>query len=145
MVICDLAVANHHVMRKHAADRLVEAATDRLFRNLEVGPGLGSSRMQLASAFSMKCNAQHAAYAWKYVRARSRSMALLHFGIFHSNSTSGSDVVFGKYIFTLVPVALTYPKSTRPPVPSPKVARSDRRRCRVRGDRWFACHTSAVT
>src|SRR5208282_5163957 len=41
-------------------------------------------------------------------------MALLHFGIFHSNSTSGSDVVFGRYIFTLWPVDLMYPISTRP-------------------------------
>src|SRR6478736_10149060 len=41
-------------------------------------------------------------------------MALLHFGIFHSNSTSGSEVVLGRYIFTLVPVALMYPMSTRP-------------------------------
>src|SRR6202022_3615986 len=41
-------------------------------------------------------------------------MALLHFGTFHSNSTSGSDMVLGKYIFTLFPVALMYPMSTNP-------------------------------
>src|SRR4029077_13841647 len=41
-------------------------------------------------------------------------MALLHLGIFHSNSTSGSDVVLGRYIFTLFPVAFMYPMSTRP-------------------------------
>ena len=60
-----------------------------------------------ASACSTKYKAQEAAYTWKYVRARSRSMALLHFGIFHSNSTSGSDMVFGKYILTLRPVDFT--------------------------------------
>src|SRR5580658_6532066 len=65
-------------------------------------------------AFSAKCRAQAAAYAWKYVRARSRSMALLHLGIFHSNSTSGFDAVLGKSTFTLCPVALTYPMSTLP-------------------------------
>src|SRR5580693_1485774 len=41
-------------------------------------------------------------------------MALLHLGIFHSNSTSGSEVVLGRYIFTLLPVDLIYPMSTRP-------------------------------
>src|SRR6516225_5501984 len=41
-------------------------------------------------------------------------MALLHFGTFHSNSTSGREVVFGRYILTLRPVALMYPISTRP-------------------------------
>ena len=30
------------------------------------------------------------------MRARSRSIALLHFGIFHSNSTSGLSAVFGE-------------------------------------------------
>ena len=48
------------------------------------------------------------------MRARSRSMALLHLGIFHSNSTSGIDAVLGKTIFTLCPVALMYPMSTLP-------------------------------
>src|SRR5580698_5383657 len=41
-------------------------------------------------------------------------MALLHLGIFHSNSASGNEVVFGRYILTLVPVALMYPISTNP-------------------------------
>ena len=41
-------------------------------------------------------------------------MALDHFGIFHSSSTSGRSAVFGSTIFTLVPVALTYPMSTSP-------------------------------
>src|SRR5450631_4026652 len=41
-------------------------------------------------------------------------MALLHFGIFHSNSTSGFIAVFGNTIFTLLPVDLTYPISTKP-------------------------------
>src|ERR1700722_3039152 len=41
-------------------------------------------------------------------------MALLHWGTFHSNSFSGSDIVLGRYILTLLPVALMYPISTRP-------------------------------
>ena len=47
-------------------------------------------------ACSTEVGAAAAEYAWKYVRARSRSMALLHLGIFHSNSTSGIDIVFGR-------------------------------------------------
>ncbi len=35
------------------------------------------------------------------MRARSRSIVLLHLGIFHSNSTSGRFTVRGKLIFTL--------------------------------------------
>ena len=34
MVVGDLAVANHDVMRKHAADRFVESAADRFVRAL---------------------------------------------------------------------------------------------------------------
>src|SRR5215468_8307730 len=41
-------------------------------------------------------------------------MVLLHFGIFHSNSISGSVAVFGSAIFTPEPVALMPPKLTRP-------------------------------
>src|SRR5215475_753862 len=66
-----------------------------------------------ANAFSTKCSAHAAEYAWKYVRARLRSMALLHFGIFHSNVTSGLDTVFGRLMSTLRPVDFTYPMSTR--------------------------------
>jgi hypothetical protein len=60
-----------------------------------------------ASAFSAKCSAQAAAYAWKYVRARPRSMVLLQRGIFHSKLTGPLSAVFGRLICTLEPVALT--------------------------------------
>src|SRR5437764_9272021 len=38
MVVGDLSVADHHVMRQNATNRLVEAATDRVVRYLEIGP-----------------------------------------------------------------------------------------------------------
>src|SRR5438105_9629984 len=63
-----------------------------------------------ASAFSTQCSATAAEYAWKYVRARLRSIALLHCGIFHSNSTAGFVALLGSRILTLCPV-----DSTRPP------------------------------
>ena len=39
MVIADLPVANHHVVREHTAHGLMEAATDCLQGHLEFGPG----------------------------------------------------------------------------------------------------------
>src|SRR5262245_12650937 len=66
-----------------------------------------------ASAFSMKCSAQPQAYAWKYVRARSRSIAFDHGGIFHSKVTGGRVALLGRLMTTLFPVALTKPQSTR--------------------------------
>ena len=47
MIIGDLAVANDHVMREHAAHRLVEAAADRLVRDVKRRPGLGPAGVQL--------------------------------------------------------------------------------------------------
>src|SRR3954466_12160667 len=67
-----------------------------------------------SSAFCTKYSASPAAYAWKYVRARLRSRALLHFGIFHSKVTSGFNAVRGRLISTLWPVDLTCGVSTRP-------------------------------
>src|SRR5712691_8264879 len=89
MVVGDLPVLNDHVMGKHAAHGLVWPACIS------------------ASAFSTQCSATAAEYAWKYVRARLRSIALLHCGIFHSYSTSGFRAVLGSRILTLCPVALT--------------------------------------
>src|SRR5580692_12459079 len=39
MVICDFAVANHDVVRQHAAHSFVESATDSVLRHLELRPG----------------------------------------------------------------------------------------------------------
>ena len=47
MIVGDLVIANHHVMRQHSANRLVEAASYRFFGNLEVIPRLCSAGMQL--------------------------------------------------------------------------------------------------
>src|ERR1700683_1103812 len=47
MVISDFAFANHHVVREHTSYGLVEAATDSLLGNLEVGPGSGPAGVQL--------------------------------------------------------------------------------------------------
>src|SRR5215813_1104977 len=40
-------------------------------------------------------------------------MALLHFGICHSNCVSGRSAVFGRLILTLCPVDSMYPMCTR--------------------------------
>ena len=50
----------------------------------------------------------------KYTRARLRSIALDHCGIFHSNSVSGVFGVLGSWIFTLLPVDCTYGVWTLP-------------------------------
>ena len=42
VVVGDLAVADHHVVREHAAHRLGEAAADALVGHLELLPGLGA-------------------------------------------------------------------------------------------------------
>ena len=49
------------------------------------------------------------------MRARLRSMALDHWGIFHSKVVSGLVAVRGRLISTLCPVDFTYPMSTNPP------------------------------
>ena len=46
MIIRDFAVANHHMMRQHTADRFVEAAADGFLRDGEFRPSLSSSRVQ---------------------------------------------------------------------------------------------------
>src|SRR5215813_10937614 len=38
MIVGDFAVADHDVMREHAAHRFVEAAADGLLRDSEIGP-----------------------------------------------------------------------------------------------------------
>src|SRR5215470_15563016 len=60
-----------------------------------------------SNALSMKWSAHPAAYAWKYVRARSRSRVLDHLGIFHSNVTGPLVAVLGRLMTTLVPVDFT--------------------------------------
>src|ERR1700730_6607297 len=47
MIVGDLALADHDVMREHAAYRLVEAATNGFFRNLEISPSPCSTGVQL--------------------------------------------------------------------------------------------------
>ena len=64
--------------------------------DVSVRPARTSSR-----ALSTKCRAKAAMYAWKYVRARFRSSALLHWGMFHSKAASGLSIVRGRVIFTL--------------------------------------------
>src|SRR5580658_3068896 len=48
MVIRDLAFADHHVMGKHSANRLVEPAANCFLGNLEVSPGGGTACVQLS-------------------------------------------------------------------------------------------------
>ncbi len=47
LVVGDLAVADHHVMREHAAGGLVEADADRLLGNGELVPALGPPGLDL--------------------------------------------------------------------------------------------------
>ena len=47
LVVRDLAFANHHVVREHAARGLVEAAADRALGNLEAVPALGPAGLNL--------------------------------------------------------------------------------------------------
>src|SRR5690242_19987322 len=47
LVVRDLAVADHHVVRQHPAGRLVEAAADGLLGHLELAPRLRPSRPHL--------------------------------------------------------------------------------------------------
>ena len=65
MIVRDLAVANHHVVREHAANRFVEAAADGVFRNFEVGPRLGPAGVQLRQCLLREIQRRAAAYAWK--------------------------------------------------------------------------------
>ena len=50
MIVRDLAIANHYVMREHTPYRLMEAAANGLFRHFEVGPGFGSARRAIPPA-----------------------------------------------------------------------------------------------
>ena len=50
MIVGDLAVANHDVMREHASHSFVEAAADRFVGNLEVIPRLRVSCVQLGQS-----------------------------------------------------------------------------------------------
>ncbi len=47
LVVGDLALLDHHVVREHAARGLVEAAADRALGNLEAVPALGPARLDL--------------------------------------------------------------------------------------------------
>ena len=46
MIVGDLAVANDDVMRKHAAHRFVETATDGFVGHFELGPGFRAAGME---------------------------------------------------------------------------------------------------
>src|SRR6266478_8035088 len=47
MVVRDLSLADDHVVREQTAHRFVEPATDRLLRDLEIGPGARAPGMDL--------------------------------------------------------------------------------------------------
>ena len=47
MIVGDLVIADHHVMRQTPRDCFVEAAADGLFRDFEISPGSGASGVQL--------------------------------------------------------------------------------------------------
>src|SRR5260370_25125450 len=54
MIVCDLPVANDHMMREYAANRLSEAATDGFLRDVKLVPGLGPSGAHFRETFLQK-------------------------------------------------------------------------------------------
>ena len=65
MVVCDFAVADHHVMRKNATHRLRKAAADCFFRHGERLPRARSAGVELFEGLIEEIEAAAAAYAWK--------------------------------------------------------------------------------
>ena len=61
MIVGDLAIADDDVMREHTAHRLVEAAADGFFGNLEVGPRSGAAGVQLRRAPARRSSSAAAA------------------------------------------------------------------------------------
>ena len=47
MIVGDLVILNHHMVRKDATDGLVETAADGAFRNFKIRPRFSSARVQL--------------------------------------------------------------------------------------------------
>ena len=97
MIVGDLAVANDDVMRQHAAHRFVEAAADGFLGHLEVGPGLGAAGVQFCQRLldEVAARQRRRRPGSRCGRDRVRWRCSTS-GIFHSNSTSGSDAVFGR-------------------------------------------------
>src|SRR5262249_9104354 len=73
MVVRDLAVFDHHMVRKHAAHGFVEATANRLFGHGEVGPGGGTSRADLVKCF---LNAVQGHYGRVRLEIGTRSVSL---------------------------------------------------------------------
>ena len=97
MIVGDLAVADHDVMRQHAAHRLVESAADGVLRHLVFGRRLAAGRRGLRRAPSRRNRAPRRPRRPENRSAPGpRSSVLLQRGIFHSNSTSGRLTVLGK-------------------------------------------------
>src|SRR5262249_50475529 len=104
VIVLDLAFLDYDVMGKHSTYGLVESATDRFVRHFKLGPCFVAAGTYFVQCPFAKVQCSRSCISLE-VRARSRSMALLHFGMCHSNCVSGNSAVFGRLILTLCPVA----------------------------------------
>ena len=96
MIVGDLALADHDVVRQHAANRLMEAAADRLVGNLEIGPGLGAPGVQLLEGLLHEVIGAGGGVSLEVSSGPVALDGVAPLGIFHSNSTSGLDAVLGR-------------------------------------------------
>ena len=108
MIVGDLAVPDHHVVREHPAYRLVEAAADGLVRHLELLEDLCISRAHKLEGFLHEVDGLRRRVGYE---VGPRPAPLEGVGpllrIFHSKLVSGMVEVPGRLISTLLPVALT--------------------------------------
>ena len=99
MAICDLASANHQVVRNDSAHRFV-AAADGFIGNLERCKGLGSSGAHVVEGLLAKVERARGGVGLEVGPGAVALDSVAPFGIFHSNSISGLVAVLGR-IFTL--------------------------------------------
>ena len=145
VVVGDLAVPDHHVVREHAAHRLGEAAADAPRPAPRTAPRSWSARPGSRPAPSRRSAARTPPRRpGSSVRARSRSIVLLHCGIFHSKLDRALERRLGQVDLHAVPGGLDVADVDQArPARSTRAARSGRRRCPGRGGRCR--RTSAAT
>ncbi len=96
MIIRDLAIANHHMVRQDAAHRLMKTAADRLGRHGVTHRGFGPSGMEIGQCPFDEIERRRRRIGLEVGARRLRSIVLLQAGVFHSNSTSGRFIVLGR-------------------------------------------------
>ena len=114
MVIGDFLVANHQVVRQHAADRFVEPAADRFVRHLEFGERLRSTGVHLGQRLFDEMHGRGRRVGLK-VRAGPIALdGVAPLGNLPFEFDFGHQRRFRQQILTLWPVDLMYPMSTLP-------------------------------